>query len=243
MEIGVQVIDLVNDTEAGYKESKRMVSASMIKILVAAAFLEKVHAKKAKINAKYTIKASDIVGGTGSLGGLGAGAEVTYKTILEKMISESDNTGTNILIDEVGMDEVNAEARKLGLTSTKLNRRMMDDEAIAAGIENYTSAADIATMLEMAYKGTLVDAKSSAIVMGALRDQKDTNGILEGLPSGTRFAHKTGALGTVRHDGGIMEGKHPYVLVVLCGGKGFNEQGAFSAMADIAKTTYSRIAK
>ena len=242
MEVNAAVIDLTSGGVAGYRGSEPMVSASMIKLAIAYAFLERVQAGEYSLDAYYTLQSSDIVGGTGTLAGLGAGASVSYGELLNKMISVSDNTGANVLISAAGgMDAVNASARSLGLSATSLNRYMMDSSAMAAGIENYTSADDVAKLLQMAYEGTFVDASSSALVMQALEEQSDYGGVLAGLPSGVTFAHKTGTLSTVRHDGGIVEGDHPYALVVLCGGDGFYEQGALNAMAQIASATYADI--
>ena len=159
------------------------------------------------------------------------------------MISESDNTATNVLIDACGgMDAVNAKAKELGLAATRLNRMMMDSDAMAQGIENYVSADDLAVLFRMVYNGTFVDSELSELVLQALEQQTDNAGIPQGLPADIVFAHKTGTLSNVRHDGGIVECGHPYVLVVLCSGSGFNEEGALFSMEQIASATYSEIA-
>ena len=244
MDIGISVVDLPTGQREGYLADEQMASASMIKLAIAYAFLEQVAAGTApSLNDYYTLQPSDIVGGTGVLGALGAGAQVTYGELLDKMISVSDNTGTNILIDEIGMEAVNATARKLGLDATQLNRYMMDTDAIANGIENYTSANDVATLLQMAYEGSFVNPECSEVVMQTLEGQQDYNGILAGLPPDVAFAHKTGALGTVRHDGGIVECEHPYIVVTLCGGDGFYDQGAMNAMAQIGSVTYDALVR
>lgn len=241
MSVGVAAIDLMTGEYAGFQGFEKMASASMIKLLIAHTFLGQVKAGAYSLQDSYILQSSDIVGGTGTLAGLGAGASVTYGELVDKMISVSDNTAANVLIDACGMDEINADAAKLGLAATQLNRYMMDTTATAAGIENYTSADDIAVLLKMVWNGTFIDTDSSALVLAALEGQQDVGGILNGLPAGVVFAHKTGSLATVRHDGGIVEGERPYVLVVLCGGSGFNEQGALDVMAQIGAVTYSGI--
>ena len=240
MPIYVSVIDLPTGAVAGYQSDTRIMSASMIKMLIAHTFLEQVKAGAFSLDDTYTLKASDIVGGTGTLGGLGAGAEVTYREILKRMINVSDNTGTNILIDAVGMDAINEDAKRLKLKETELNRHMMDYDAIAAGHDNYTCASDMAKLMRMVFRATFVDADSSALMLEALREQEDWCGIKNGLPEGTSFAHKTGTHTLVRHDGGIVEGDHPFVIVVLCGGDDtYYEQGALEAMANVASAVYS----
>lgn len=241
MDMGVCVIDLASGAHASVGGKKRMVAASMIKLLVAASFLEHAEAGDFALDDKYALKEDDIVGGTGSLGGRGAGAEVEYGTMLEKMISESDNTATNALIGAIGMEAVNETAERLGLTETELKRLMMDEDAIAEGVENYTSANDVAKLLQLAHAGELVSPKASKTLMKALRKQNDDTGILAGLPKGTSFAHKTGALGGAQNDGGIVEAEDDFVVVVMCGGSGFNLDGALDAMADIGRTSYRDI--
>ena len=242
MDAGIAVIDLKTGARGGYQADDSMISASMIKLIIAEAFLQQVASGNIGLDEYYTLQSSDIVGGTGSLGGYGAGAQVTYGEMLNKMISESDNTATNIIIDRVGMDAVNAEADLLGLEGTKLNRYMMDYDAIAAGNENYVSANDVAQLLEMIYDGTFVDARCSDIMLQALEQQVDYGGIMAGLPDNVVFAHKTGTLDSVLHDGGIVEGEHPFVIVVLCGGPGFYVQGAMTTMAQVADAAYAYIA-
>ena len=234
MDVGVAVIDLTDGTKAGYHADQSVVSASMIKLIVAHTFLKEVKAGTYALDDLYTLKASDLVGGAGVIAGYGAGAQISYRDILMRMIDCSDNTAANILIDAVGMDAINADATKIGLSGTKINRRMMDTEAIAAGVENYVSADDIARLLQMVHKGTFVGPKSSALMLKALEQQEDWGGIRNGLPEGMVFAHKTGNLSNAHHDGGIAEGDHPVIIVVLCSGSGFWEGGANQAMAQVA---------
>lgn len=241
MDVNVAFVDLAGKVSGGCGATNPMAAASMIKLIVAEEFLQQAAEGTFDLDGYYTLKDSDIVGGTGSIGGYGVGAQVLYRELVEKMISESDNTAANILIDEVGMDAVNLEAARLGLHGTQLNRYMMDSDAISAGKENYVSAADVAMLLQMVYEGTFVDEESSALVLQALEQQQDDFGISDGLPADAVFAHKTGALPDVRHDGGIVEGDHPFILVVLCGGDGFNETGAFDAMEQIAQAAYAGI--
>lgn len=243
MNVNAVAIDLETGEYGGVGGNESVPSASMIKMVVAAAFLDKAAEGEYSLDESYTLQESDIVGGTGSLQGLGAGTSVSYRDLVMKMISESDNTATNVLIGACGgMDAVNAKAKELGLAGTRLNRLMMDSEAMEQGIENYISADDLVILFQMVYNGTFVDSESSELVLQALEQQTDNAGIPQGLPADTVFAHKTGTLSNVRHDGGIVEGDYPYVLVVLCSGSGFNEAGALFCMEQIANATYSEIA-
>ena len=246
MDVGICVIDPKTNTRVSIDGDKRMVSASIIKLAIAASLLEQVEAGKLALDDTYTLKEDDIVGGTGSLGGRGAGAEVTYGEMLELMIAQSDNTATNAIIVAIGKSTINDTAKRLNLKSTKLNRLMMDENAIEKGVENYTSANDIATILDLASRDKLVSPKASKTLVAALKKQVDDMGILAGLPKGTKFAHKTGALSNAQNDGGIVSATSDdgdFVIAVMCGGGGFNLDGALETMADAGRVAYRGIAK
>ena len=239
MQICVCVKNLRTDAQASIDGDVGMVSASMIKLIIAEAFLSQAEGSGMSLEEPYTLRYDDLVGGTGVLGGYGAGAQISYRDLVFLMISESDNSAANILIRKIGMDSINAEASRLGLKSTTLNRYMMDMDAIASGVENYVSADDIATLLERIYEGTFVSPESSALMLDALEQQQDSGGIRNGLPESVSFAHKTGSLNNARNDGGIVEGENPFVIVILCGGDGFYEYGALDSMARIAEAVYA----
>lgn len=239
MDVCVSAVDLTTGTTATHQSNKKVLSASMIKLLIAETFLRQVSEGTHALDDVYVLKQTDIVGGAGSLGGRGAGAEVTKRELLQKMISESDNVGANVLMDLCGMDAINDEAKRLGLSNTVLGRHMMDSAAVEQGLDNYTCADDVAVLLRMVYDKTFVNAKMSAVMLETLEAQTDNDCLSQGLPAGVTFAHKTGSLATVRHDGGIVEGDKPFVIVTLCGGEGFTEKGAQDAMKQIAEAAYN----
>ena len=231
-------LDISSGATASYHSDKKMLSASMIQLLIAETFLGQVANGKHAFDDVYVLKKTDIVGGAGSLGGRGAGAKVTKRELVKLMIAESDNVAANVLIDQCGMDAVNEDAKKLGLSCTALKRHMMDTEAAEKGLNNYTCADDVATLLKMVYDKTFVNKEMSAFMLECLEAQVDNRCISRGLPEGTVFAHKTGSLSTVRHDGGIVEDERPFIIVALCGGKGFSEDAALKTMEQIGKTAY-----
>jgi len=241
MDICIAAVDLTYGAKASFHSDHKMLSASMIKVLIAETFLKQVSEGKHSLDDTYVLKKEDIVGGAGSLGSRGAGTKVSYKELLLKMISESDNVAANVLIDTCGMDEINKEAERLELKNTVLGRHMMDTEAVEKGLDNYTCVDDLVSLFQMVYDKTFVNEKMSLIMLECLEAQTDTECISRGLPGGTVFAHKTGSLMTVRHDGGIVEGDKPFILVVLCGGEGFYEAKALESMKKIGEAAYADI--
>lgn len=190
------------------------VSASIIKLAILGTLLDQAQSGALSLDDSVTVDPSDVVGGTGVIQASGAGGSYTYRQLAAYMIQDSDNIATNLVIDAVGMPAVNQYASEIGLTQTVLNRRMMD---FAAGGENYTSANDVAHMLQLIYQGKLVSPDASEFALDLLKGQHDDAGLLEGLPAGSVFAHKTGTLDGVFNDGGIVLDRNPYVMVVLSG--------------------------
>ena len=212
------------------------VSASIIKLAILGALLDQAQSGALSLDDSVTVGPSDIVGGTGVIQASGAGGSYTYRQLAAYMIQDSDNIATNLIIDAVGMSAVNEYASEIGLTQTALNRRMMD---FAAGDENYTSANDVAHMLQQIYQGKLVSSDMSEFALDLLKGQHDDAGLLEGLPAGSVFAHKTGTLDGAFNDGGIVLDRNPYVMVVLSGDA--ERSQAQACMVDVAQAADAAI--
>ena len=212
------------------------VSASIIKLAILGTLLDQAQSGVLSLDDSVTVGPSDVVGGTGVIQASGAGGSYTYRQLAAYMIRDSDNIATNLIIDAVGMPAVNEYARGIGLTQTALNRRMMD---FSTDVENYTSANDVAHMLQLVYQGKLVSSDASEFALDLLKGQHDDAGLLEGLPAGSVFAHKTGTLDGVFNDGGIVLDQNPYVLVVLSGDA--ERSQAQDCMADVAQKADSAI--
>ena len=213
---------------------KPFVSASIIKLAILGTLLDQAQSGVLSLDGTVTVSPSDIVGGTGVIQASGAGESYTYRQLAAYMIQDSDNVATNLIIDAVGM--LNEYASEIGLTQTVLNRRMMD---FAAGEENYTSANDVARMLQLIYQGKLVSSDMSEFALDLLKGQHDDAGLLKGLPVGSVFALKTGTLDGVFNDGGITLAPNPYVMVVLSNDA--ERSQAQACMVDIAQAADAAI--
>ena len=243
IDVGVAFIDLRDPSRSpGFSIHGDMplVSASMIKLLVLAEFLDEADAGTLSMEETYTLAQSDIVGGTGSIQHAAVGTEYSLGELARLMISESDNIATNVLVERMGMDAVNAQAEKLGLTNTHLARLMMTDDAQAGHVANAMSAKDAANLLARIWRGQLVSEQASAFALEALEAQTDSDGIAQGLPAGTKLAHKTGTLMQVKNDAGIVEPASgtPYVLAVFCAG---GDAGSSAELiAEISRVVYGQ---
>jgi beta-lactamase class A len=133
------------------------------------------------------------------------------------MVTLSDNTATNVLIDRLGMPAVNARIQALGLASTKLRRHMMDTAAARRGDENVASPDDLVRLLQAMAgpHGAENDRERMAAAVDLLKLPKDSR-LRRGLPDGVAVADKPGELVGVRVDAGVVFAKNrPYAFVVM----------------------------
>lgn len=234
-DVAVAVVPLDGSLGFDINGNEKFVSASMIKLLILAEFMDEVDSDKLGLETVYTRDPNDVVGGTGVIQNEPAGTTYSYDDLARHMIMYSDNTATNVLIDLMGMDAINEKAEELALSKTDLQRKMMD---FNSGVENHISANDAANILLGIANKSIASKKLCEKAEGYLLKQTDSAGIAQGLPSGVEFGHKTGDLNTIRHDGGIVYAEGPYVIVVL------TDIGASSAnalMSEISSVVYQNL--
>src|SRR5881227_853475 len=113
---------------------------------------------KAKLDDIYAFDPKDLVEDSQIMAGLTAGVtRVTNRDLAQFMIAVSDNAATNVLIDRVGMQNVNAMLRNFGLTKTMLRRKMMDIAAAKRGDENVSTPQEMTRLLQAIYQGKALD--------------------------------------------------------------------------------------
>ena len=167
------------------------------------------------------------------------GSPVTVHDLLEHMITRSSNLATNTLISVVGATRANATAHELGAKDIQVLRGVEDDKAYAAGMNNTTTARDLAVLMAAIETGKAASRASTDSMRAVLSRQEFNDEIPAGLPAGTRVAHKTGQITGHLHDAAIVypAGHGPYVLVVLTRGIP-DEKVARSLIADISRLIY-----
>ena len=148
------------------------------------------------------------------------GQTVSVRTLVERAITTSSNLATNLLIELVTADSVQATTDRLGAGGMRVLRGVEDLKAFEAGLSNTTTADALATLLEAVRDGRAVSPAADAAMAEILAAQAFNEMIPAGLPPGTRVAHKTGWITRIHHDAAIVypEGTAPYVLVILTEG-------------------------
>ena len=175
----VNFYDLNKNDGFSINGNEKVLSASMIKLLILAELMKKISEDKFSLSDTIMMANFMKTEGDGVLKELNTGHHFTLKELATLMIIVSDNQATNILIDFLGMENINLLGKELGLRETFLERRMMDAEARKNGYDNYTSADDISLLLKLIYQEKLINKEASQLMLEILlnnnkeKDYKD----------------------------------------------------------------------
>lgn len=171
------------------------------------------------------------------------GSTVTVRELIDRMITRSSNLATNALIELVGANRANETAHQLGARNIRVLRGVEDNKAFAAGLNNTTTARDLAVLLEAIETGRAASRASSDSMRAILLEQEFNTEIPAGLPTGVRVAHKTGWITGVLHDAAIVyprDTSDPFVLVVLT--RGIPDQNVARALiADVSRLVWAHV--
>jgi len=214
--MGLAIEDLTTGDHFFLHENEVFAQASSIKITVLANLYLQAQQGKLKLTDLYTVQSSDLVPDSDIMNGLTPGVtRITLRDLATMMVAVSDNSATNVLIDRVGMPNVNAMLDSLDLTHTRLRRKMMDLQAAKEGRENVSTPREMMTLLDDIYHGKVLNKESTADFFKMLNTNKDS-WIPRDLPAGLKIANKPGALEAVRNDSGVVfvDGR-PYVICVM----------------------------
>jgi beta-lactamase class A len=249
--VGVAFYNLKNSSELMINEHTSFHAASTMKVPVMMELFRQASKKKIDLDGKLVVKnqfksivdgspfrLDEKVDGDPEAYKL-IGTEVTYRDLTQRMITRSSNLATNILIEQVGADNVMKLMRELKANDIKVLRGVEDQKAFDKGLNNTTTAYDLMLLLRtIAYKKIASPAACDEMIKILLAQEFNT-GIPAGLPEGTKVAHKTGSITKIRHDAAIVypANKSPYVLVILI--KGIDdEKKADKLTADISRVIY-----
>lgn len=233
------------------------VACSLIKVPILALMLKSAEEGKVNLEDKIQIPPEKKVGGTGLISHLDSKVELTWKDIMKLMIIVSDNNATNAIIDLLGMEQINIFFNSVGLRSTDLQRKMMDIEAIKAGRNNYTTAADMGKLLGMAAKGSLVNQKISDTVLEIMSQQFYRSKLPALIPASAPLEEKThplhGMVIVANKTGDLPKTEHDIGLFILPGGKKYSiamltshlasEQEGIACISNVSKVIYEALSQ
>ena len=213
--VGIAVEDLATGMTSGVNASASLPAASTIKIPVMVEVFKQMEAGELELGRVIHLEARDRDWGWGDMADARPGTGRTIKQLLWLMITQSDNTATNMLIRVVGRQHINATMRDLGLPSTRLGDYIRSEtDTIRYALR--TSPRDMVALLDRIARDKLVDEWSSREMLAILTGQTH-NGLLPvPLPKDVKIAHKTGSLHDTLNDVGIVyRDDEPYVIAVM----------------------------
>ena len=200
-------------------------TASVIKLPILVEAMQQVKAGKHKLSDKVTLQKDDIVQGSGILQFFDTPVSITLKDALTFMIVESDNTATNLVIDEVGIKNVNDRISSMGLKNTYLYKKVFkpavgpmppDQKKFGLG---KTTAKEMGEVMESIVRCDLKDQAICDAMLYMLRNQQyrnlvphyiETSDTSEGL---SLIANKTGSLDEVRNDVAAVYSKNGPIII------------------------------
>jgi beta-lactamase class A len=235
--MGLSVLDLTSGERFSINENLVFPQGSAIKIPILMEVYKQANEGKFKLTELLWVDKRHQVGGSGVLKEFGDHtSQLSLYDICVLMIVLSDNTATNILIDRVGMDNINKTMASLGLKQTRVQRRMIDTAASGRGDENLSTPAEATRIMEILFRGEFINRAACDEMLAILKKPK-RGGINAGLPTDIPVAFKPGGIAGVSTEWAIVYLPHrPYVVVVM---ENYELEGeAATAMKEISRTLY-----
>jgi beta-lactamase class A len=221
--VAVAVKNLKTGEEYYLEADRVMPTASLIKLPIMVEAYWQAAEEKCKLDVTLKLRKEDKVQGSGILTShFSDGTTFPLKDAIRLMIVYSDNTATNMVLDQIGLPSTNARMGKLGLHETRINAKVFradtridQDRGKRYGLGS-TSAREMVQLLEMIDAGKVVSSESCKEMLGHLRACDDKEKMTRFLPPGTVVAHKTGSVNASKTDAGIIYTKEgPVALCVL----------------------------
>lgn len=237
---GVFFVDLDTGGYIDWNGSSIFAAASMIKFPVLVAFFQDVDAGKIRLDEKLTLKQELIGGGSGDMQYKTPGTKFTALETATKMITISDNTATNMLIARLGgMAALNQRFQSWGLQTTEIRNLLPDLPGT-----NITSPRDLADLMALVNQGGLISLKSRDRLLDIMRRTVTATLLPRGLGEGATIAHKTGDIGTLVGDVGLVDmpnGKR-YIAVAMVK-RPHNDSRAQELIRQVSRAAYQQFNK
>jgi beta-lactamase class A len=237
---GVFLLDLDNGSYVDINGSTSFAAASTIKIPILIAFFQDVDAGKIRLDEMLTLEKEMMVGGSGSMQYQTPGSKYTALDVATQMITISDNSATNMLIAKLGGQEaLNGRFRSWGLITTMIRNPLPDLQGT-----NTTTPQELGNLISMVNQGNVVSMRSRDLILNIMgRTQRD-NLLPAGLGKGANSYHKTGDIGTMLADAGLVDvptGKR-YIAAIMVN-RPNNDPRAAKLISSISSVAYQHFSQ
>jgi beta-lactamase class A len=237
---GVFFVDLDTGAYLDLNGASTFAAASTIKFPILVAFFQDVDAGKIRLDEMITLRQELIGGGSGDMKYKPPGTKFTALETATKMITISDNTATNMLIARLGGTQaLNQRFQTWGLTATQVRNPLPDLSGT-----NTTSPRDLANLMALVNQGDWISLKSRDRLLDIMRRTATNSMLPSGLGKGATIAHKTGDIGTLVGDVGLVDmpnGKR-YIAVVMVR-RPHNDGRAQELIRQVSRAAYEQFNK
>lgn len=218
--VGYSIIDLATGARMSRRGDETFPTASLIKVAILTTVYDLVSKGQLSLDDPITVLKIDQVPGSGSAQYLHNGAILTVHDAAWLMITLSDNTATNLLLDKIGIRSEWAKMDSLGLHHTKVHSKVFKraasvamDSSIKYGL-GVTTPNEMAHLFELLAEGKAVNPQADSAMLYILQHNEDQT-LLQRYLDGVRAAHKTGATDSVRTECSLFYLRNRVVACVM----------------------------
>ena len=239
---GLHIVDLTSGDRWAIRDNLHFPQASAIKIPILLELFRRAESEPELLAKRVEMTDAVRTLGSGVLRYLtDGGSSLSLEDYSIYMILYSDNTGTNILIDELGIDAINALSASLGAGQTLLQRKMIRPDQSAIGNENLSTPRDAATIMEKIASCELPMSKTHCARVREILELYKGGPIRTPVPEDVPIAFKPGGITGVSTVWGIVDvSDRPYVIVVMSN-YGGNGGAVIEEVSRLAYDYFSRL--
>lgn len=242
----VAVEDINEGTSFSLNGDESFYAASVIKVPIMAAVFAAAEEGGIRLGDCLPLRRDDIVGGSGVLQFMSPGIELPIYDLLTLMIIQSDNTATNMLIDLIGMEKIQAVMNELGMERSEIHHKLMIVQANRVN-SNEITASDVNVLLTRIARGECVSLHASEQMVRIMKQQQLSNGLIDGLPAKNtsivgdipdwEIAGKTGSIEGIMHECALLYVRGRCIAISVLS-KGCTEDEAQEMIAQIGSDLY-----
>ncbi|MCM1981412.1 serine hydrolase [Lyngbya confervoides] len=240
LETGLFFLNPETQEYLSIRGSEAFPAASTIKLPILIAFFQEVDAGRVKLDEQLVMREDLKVGEAGSMQYSEVGSKYSALETADMMITISDNTATNMIMDRLGGNQVlNERFKSWGLEQTRINQPLPDLEGT-----NTISPKDLAILMMKVSQGDILTAHSRDRALEILRNTVTDTLLPQGLEPGAQIAHKTGDIGSAVGDAGLidMPNGQRYVAGIMVK-RPHNDPRAQELIRNISRLTYQAFSK
>ncbi len=215
----------------------RFPAASTVKIPIMIEIYRGIDRGDIALDDMHIVRPADQAPGSGVLQYMHAGLQLPLGDLLYLMMSISDNTATNMLIDVAGMDPINATMRDLGMVGSNLGRPMRGRLAVEGEQENLATPNDYTTVVKAILDEQAASPAACQAMITTLTLQQNHRRIGRYVPKSEayRWGTKTGSNTGITNDVGFVQSPAGPMLIALYSQHSGDAVASEIVLSDIAK--------